>query len=859
MSMPLSNYLREDLIVTTNIDRQTSAQRYLIKDPISQETFEFGEEEYFLCQKMDGTTSVSEILAAFEQRFHAQLSEADYQEFARQIASFGLLESPERQLLSPEPNLGNGQQNPPVTKRKPKHHSLVFLWKLRNPDTTFSRLARWTKPLHAFFRWSTWLLVPLLPIAIFTFWNNMPFFWHDVSLFVEGVPFILTYLADIIILNFCGRVIQSTVFTAYGGQSTVFGLTLALGFKPHFYVDLKEFRNVPRIAQLWVYAAPLIMRLFIFSFGVIFWYSNRNSGTDFSIWFLLLAHASLLTFLLMACPLLPLYGYYFMITAFQLPDNFLFQSYKALGMILKGRSLPSFLSTKDKLILVSIGISSVVFSVLLLFLIISNFALGLITTFPGIFGTQTALFIFLILLFIGLRKPISRRLFPRKNTPVMSPPPSNFRREINKKKPLQVWLEKGAKFLLLAGLVALLFMPYRTMPGGSLQLLTPRQVAIQAEVDGKSKITRVMFSGGNEQLIPKGTVIAQMEDIDIENNIESLQSQIEKTQSDLNSKQSYLDKLLATPRPEDVEVARNQVESVREEVEQAKKAVTIAKQDLEVIKQQIVSALTQGDYYSREASRLEIAYKEGAIALNLLEEAQRQADTKKIEAKEKQQSLLTQQHRVEEARIELATKQRDLQTSESQLQLVLSGPHPDEIKQARHNVEAARAELERLKKEQQQDRNKLKLTTLVMPLDGYLITPYLETKVGSYLEQGQTFAIAQDATSILAEVQVPEYDVGQFSIGKKVEVKLAAYPTETITGKVTAINPSATDTTAATTSEQSPGRFLQVLVEIPYSGRILKSGMSGYAKIEGPVKPVIVAFTSSIVRFFQIEIWSWLP
>jgi hypothetical protein len=89
--MPLSNCLREDLIVTWTTDRQTSTKRYSIKDPVSQETFEFGEEEYFLCQSMDGIASVPEILAAFQERFQISISEADYQEFARQIASFGLL------------------------------------------------------------------------------------------------------------------------------------------------------------------------------------------------------------------------------------------------------------------------------------------------------------------------------------------------------------------------------------------------------------------------------------------------------------------------------------------------------------------------------------------------------------------------------------------------------------------------------------------------------------------------------------------------------------------------------------------------------------------------------------------------
>ena len=97
MPMPLSNCLREDLLVTRKIDRQTSAKRYFIQDPISQETFEFGEEEYFLCQLMDGVTSVPEILASFQERFNISLTEEDYQNFAGQIDSFGLLEPHQNQ------------------------------------------------------------------------------------------------------------------------------------------------------------------------------------------------------------------------------------------------------------------------------------------------------------------------------------------------------------------------------------------------------------------------------------------------------------------------------------------------------------------------------------------------------------------------------------------------------------------------------------------------------------------------------------------------------------------------------------------------------------------------------------------
>jgi len=115
MSTRRANWLREDLIVTRITDRKTLAKRYLIKDPVSQETFEFREEEYFLCQLMDGVTSVQEILAAFQERFNSILTEEDYQNFARQIASFGLLEPPDQRVQFSQDDYGNGQKAPPAT------------------------------------------------------------------------------------------------------------------------------------------------------------------------------------------------------------------------------------------------------------------------------------------------------------------------------------------------------------------------------------------------------------------------------------------------------------------------------------------------------------------------------------------------------------------------------------------------------------------------------------------------------------------------------------------------------------------------------------------------------------------------
>ena len=39
----------------------------------------------------------------------------------------------------------------------------------------------------------------------------------------------------------------------------------------------------------------------------------------------------------------------------------------------------------------------------------------------------------------------------------------------------------------------------------------------------------------------------------------------------------------------------------------------------------------------------------------------------------------------------------------------------------------------------------------------------------------------------------------------------------------------------------------------------LKSGMTGYAKVDGETLPVWKAFTRAIFRFIDVELWSWIP
>jgi len=169
----------------------------------------------------------------------------------------------------------------------------------------------------------------------------------------------------------------------------------------------------------------------------------------------------------------------------------------------------------------------------------------------------------------------------------------------------------------------------------------------------------------------------------------------------------------------------------------------------------------------------------------------------------------------------------------------------------RNDVVVATSELARLKSDLAYYEDQYDRTFLRMPFDGHVVTSLLRQKVGTFLREGDVFAVVEDSSTIQAQVQIPESDIGDISIGSLVRLKVWAYPTTIFDGKVSSIDPTAVN--------GAQGRVVLILTDVPNKDFILKSGMTGAAKVEAGEKPVIVAFTRMLVRFALIEIWSWIP
>lgn len=695
------------------------------------------------------------------------------------------------------------------------------------------------------------------------FFNNQSIFWRDLDEYVEPLPYLATYLFNITVASLTAKIAQGIVFAHYGGRVKKFGLVLAAGFFPRFYLDREGMWQLTRKQQLWTFATPLVDRLVYFVIAVLIWYWTRSTGSNLQTLALLLAHASFLDFLLDACPFWPVDGYVFMVAYFRLPANFIGRAYQVWGMVLRRQSLPPSMSLKEKLILLIYAPITILFWLTAVFVIALSIGQGLTENFSGIFGRATAGILIGIFIIAASRQPIAffrKGLAPKK----LSPPqtvetPITSRKKFNSFKFSQ---KRLIQLVVLISFLILLIIPYPYRPGGQIQLLPPTQQNIQAQVDGK--IIKVFYKGGDGQWLNAGTPIATMEAIDIENNVLTQQEQIKNQQAIVEKQQANLNKLLATPRKEDVEVARQQVEVAKQDVEAARQQIEVRKQDVEVAKKSLDTVISKADFSSREASRFEELYNSGVVSRQLFEDKQRQAETERINVEQSRQQVAAKEQEVESSRRELATKQQTVAQREANLKLVLSGPYPDDIQVARKELEAAKAGLNRQQQQLKYEREQLQRTQLIMPIDGRLVTSYLDQKIGSFLKQGQTFAVAEDDRSIRAELRIAEYNVGEFSLGAPVEIKLLAYPNRPFFGKVISIEPAASAENDSNATVKEPtnklsDRFIKVIVDIPNQEEILKSSMTGYAKIQGSTKPLFVAFTRPIVRFIEVEIWSWLP
>ena len=131
------------------------------------------------------------------------------------------------------------------------------------------------------------------------------------------------------------------------------------------------------------------------------------------------------------------------------------------------------------------------------------------------------------------------------------------------------------------------------------------------------------------------------------------------------------------------------------------------------------------------------------------------------------------------------------------------------------------------------------------------MTEYVERKVGTHLDAGGELMRLANTSTVVAEMMVPEKEMGDVHKGLPVRIQLASFPTQYFEGKVDFIAEHA-----------HAGEGQQVMTVRSYLSNpdgVLKPELTGFAKIYCGPRRIIEVMTRRIGLWIRTEIWALRP
>ncbi|WP_298674349.1 efflux RND transporter periplasmic adaptor subunit [uncultured Sphingomonas sp.] len=126
--------------------------------------------------------------------------------------------------------------------------------------------------------------------------------------------------------------------------------------------------------------------------------------------------------------------------------------------------------------------------------------------------------------------------------------------------------------------------------------------------------------------------------------------------------------------------------------------------------------------------------------------------------------------------------------------------------------------------------------TISTPTGGVIKT--LDVRAGMTMTAGQTLAEVNGLGTVWLNAAVPEAIAGPLRPGQKVQATLAAFPGETLSGRVSAILPET----------QIDSRTLTVRIELPNRGGRLRPGMFASVSFGGSTQAALLVPSEALIR-----------
>jgi putative peptide zinc metalloprotease protein len=195
---------------------------------------------------------------------------------------------------------------------------------------------------------------------------------------------------------------------------------------------------------------------------------------------------------------------------------------------------------------------------------------------------------------------------------------------------------------------------------------------------------------------------------------------------------------------------------------------------------------------------------------------------------------------MEEAAEARDVARKDLETADSELDVLLAGSRPEKIR-------SAKAEIQRLRATRDFCQEQVARTRIVSPIEGVVSTHHLKDKVGEFVESGDEICQIVDSRTMLVEIPVSEKDVTEIGIGQPVKFRARSIPKIAFHGSVVSVAPVAGKNTDRT--------VVIVTSRLDNPDLLLRSGMTGNAKVYCGKRRIIDLWTRKVIRFIRVEFW----
>jgi multidrug resistance efflux pump len=767
--------------------------RYVVKVSGTQNYYHLGEEEHFLLLQLDGKRDAATVCAAFETKFGEPLTEEDLDGFLEMARGQGLLENAEGGETSAESKrVDNTPHSDPLTLGSKQS---ISYWRksVFNPDRFFD----WLEPKIRFCWTRGFLIVSAgcIVLATLVLWSSRA---DAVTSFQHALRWETVVLAWLMMFA-VGMLHESAhglTCKHYAGEVREIGFLLMF-FMPCFYCNVSDawlFREKSK--RLWVTLAGGYFELFLWALAVFVWRVTMPGTVVNYLAFIVLSLSGIDSFFNFN-PLIKLDGYYLLSDWLEIPNlrqrsfNHLMER---LRWLLWGASRPQRAERGG--VLLGFGAASWLYSLMFVTLMIA----GLHHWLSGSVGV-------LALPIVGVLGVVSARGLL-----------GNLFREEFLKMFWQRHLRTLVWTMLLAGIVVGSFLvPWTDHASGDFEIRAKTHAELRAPVAGF--LQHVHYDEG--QQVSQGCELAQLA-------IPDLASRIARKQAELHEAEAKLRLLQAGPRAEEIAQQQRCVEA-------AGAWRDVAARNLGRQRQALEQELIRFDQMLKEY-HAECAYAQQVLARHEKLHSTNTISEDKYAARKKAYLVVC----AKREQTELAEREKELAHEQATLALLQAGTRPEDI-------EAGQATVERLREEAAYLNDVSRRLSIQSPVGGVITTGRLQEKVGDYFEEGELICEVEDAQQLEIVISLDEDRAARIHARQKVRLKARSLPFEVFEVEVERIAPRA--------DKGDVQSQVNIYCRMDDPDGKLRSGMTGYARIQCRQAPLAAVFGEKCLRFIRTEFW----